>query len=62
MAFNKYSIKSDVWSFGVLLAEIVTYGKKPYQGNLNYKLFLIFLNECNIFELNTQKSTLRTNE
>jgi fyn-related kinase len=35
MAFNKYSIKSDVWSFGILLAEIVTYGKKPYQGLTN---------------------------
>jgi fyn-related kinase len=35
MAFNKYSIKSDVWSFGILLAEIVTYGKKPYRGLTN---------------------------
>jgi len=35
MAFNKYSIKSDVWSFGILLTEIVTYGKKPYHGLTN---------------------------
>eukprot|EP00035_Acanthoeca_spectabilis_P021685 m.439610 g.439610 ORF g.439610 m.439610 type:complete len:672 (-) comp18403_c0_seq1:923-2938(-) len=35
MAYNKYSIKSDVWSFGVLVAEIVTYGKKPYLGLSN---------------------------
>jgi len=35
MAYSKYSIKSDVWSFGILLAEIITYGKKPYQGLTN---------------------------
>ncbi|NXR93809.1 FRK kinase, partial [Hypocryptadius cinnamomeus] len=30
--YNRFSIKSDVWSFGILLFEIITYGQMPYQG------------------------------
>ncbi|NXI61362.1 FRK kinase, partial [Anseranas semipalmata] len=30
--YSKFSIKSDVWSFGILLFEITTYGKMPYVG------------------------------
>ena len=29
---NKFSIKSDVWSFGIFLFELVTHGRVPYPG------------------------------
>lgn len=28
--YNKFTIKSDVWAFGILLTELITYGQVPY--------------------------------
>ncbi|XP_013874940.1 tyrosine-protein kinase Blk [Austrofundulus limnaeus] len=33
--YGTFSIKSDVWSFGILLTEMVTYGRIPYPGMTN---------------------------
>ncbi|XP_004345109.1 protein tyrosine kinase src [Capsaspora owczarzaki ATCC 30864] len=33
--YNRFSIKSDVWSFGILLTELITYGRIPYPAMTN---------------------------
>ena len=36
--YNHFSIKSDVWSFGVTMYEVVTKGRFPYPGMTNHQV------------------------
>ncbi|XP_065590745.1 tyrosine-protein kinase FRK [Cyrtonyx montezumae] len=36
--YSKFSVKSDVWSFGILVFEIITYGKMPYAGMTGHQV------------------------
>jgi len=43
--FKKFSIKSDVWSFGVVLWELMTRGQLPYPGMNNEAVVDAILNQ-----------------
>ncbi|XP_022091012.1 tyrosine-protein kinase Yes-like [Acanthaster planci] len=36
--YGRFTIKSDVWSFGILLTELVTHGRIPYPGMMNMEV------------------------
>ncbi len=41
--YSRFSIKSDVWSFGILLTELVTYGRIPYPGKFSHHIIEVIV-------------------
>lgn len=38
LMYGKFTVKSDVWSYGVLMWEVYSYGRQPHTGVSNYEV------------------------
>lgn len=46
--YGKFTLESDIWSYGVVLWEIYSYGKQPYYGHTNEEVLQLILNGTNL--------------
>lgn len=43
VVYGRFTLESDIWSYGVVLWEIYSYGKQPYYGHSNEEVVKLIL-------------------
>lgn len=43
VVYGRFTLESDIWSYGVVLWEIYTYGKQPHYGHTNEEVVKLIL-------------------
>ena len=66
LTVSKFTMQSDIWSFGVLIWELFTYGLQPYCGQTNdevclsYVYVILQVTSLNILQIERLQNSLRT--
>lgn len=68
VVYGRFTLESDIWSYGVVLWEIYSYGKQPYYGHSNEEVVKLILDgvmlippqECPIIVIELMKNCWKT--